>query len=124
CISKLAIGSSDFQALLPVMPERGRCHYVLVIDQMPDGLSSIEAQLDEALCAAYHYRTARRLEQLDAARVLVAPQARDAYYDYFISKGMKWGDIKHQYLIKNIEDATSLLAMLDESTASLRAFES
>ena len=124
CLSKLAIGSSGFQALLPVMPERGRCHYVLVIDQLPDGLSSIEAQLDEALCAAYHYRTARRLGQLDSARVLVASQARDAYYDYFISKGMKWGDIKHQYMIKNIEDATSLLAMLDESTASLSAFES
>ncbi len=124
CISKLAIGSSGFQALLPVMPERGRCHYVLVIDELPGSLASIEAQMDDALCTAYHYRTARRLGQLDAVKVLVAAQARDAYYDYFISTGMKWGDIKHRYLIKNIEDAASLLAMFDESTASLGAFES
>ena len=35
CLSKLPLGSSGFQALLPVMPERGRCHYVLVIDELP-----------------------------------------------------------------------------------------
>ena len=105
------------------MPERGRCHYVLVIDELPARATSIEAQLDEALCTAYHYKTARRLGQLDAARVLVVSRARNAYYDYFIGRGMKWGDIKHQYLIKNTEDAANLLAIFDRSTASLGAFE-
>lgn len=119
CLSKLSPGSSGFQALLPVMPERGRCHYVLVIDELPGSLASIEAQLDEALCEAYHYRTARKLGQLEAAKVLVAPRARDSYYDYFISKGMKWGDIKHHYLIKNLQDAASLLDQLPASVHSM-----
>lgn len=124
CLSKLPLGSGGFQALLPVMPARGRCHYVLVIDELPACAASIEAQLDAALCTAYHYRTARGLGQLDAAKILVASRARDAYYDYFTGKGMKWGDIKHQYLIKNIADAASLLAALDESNAGRGAFES
>jgi hypothetical protein len=124
CLSKLPLGSSRFQALLPVMPERARCHYVLVVDELPACSSSIESQLDEALCEAYHYRTARRLGQLDAARLRVTPRARDAYYDYFISKGMKWGDIKHQYLVRDIKDAANLMAMLDGSTAEFGALES
>ncbi|MGA9772635.1 MAG: GH3 auxin-responsive promoter family protein [Blastocatellia bacterium] len=124
CLLKLPIGSGSFQTLLPVMLDRACCHYVLLIDELPDGVRALEAQLDEILCTAYHYRTARKLGQLDAAKVLVVPRARDAYYDYFISRGMKWGDIKHQYLIKNTEDAKSLLSRLDRSTASPGAVES
>lgn len=116
CLSKLPLGSGGFQTFLPAMPERGRCHYVLVVDESPEDRVSIESQLDEALCEAYHYRTARKLGQLDAARVLITSEARGAYYDYFTGKGMKWGDIKHHYLIKNVEDAAGLLARLDRST--------
>ena len=113
CLSDLPLQSSRFQTLLPVMNERGRSHYVLLIDELAGCRASIEAELDKALGRAYHYRNARLLGQLDAARVRVTRDARVAYYDYFMSKGMKLGDIKHQHLIKNLDDAANLLAALD-----------
>lgn len=112
CLARLPLQSSRFQTLLPATPDREPSHYVLLIDESSDCATSIEAELDDALCEAYHYRVARRLGQLGAARVRVTPRARDAYYNYFMSRGLKWGDIKHQYLIKNLEDATNLLAAL------------
>jgi len=98
---------------LPVMPERGRCHYVLVLDELQCCATSIEARLDEALCDAHHYRYARMLGQLDAARVRVAPNVREAYNEYFMMQGMKWGDIKHQFVVRRLDDAANLMAMLD-----------
>jgi len=124
CLAKLPLQSSRFQALLPVMPERSRSYYVLVIDELSGDAHALAAQLDAALCAAFHYRNARLLGQLDAVRVRVAANARDAYFDYFTGKGMKWGDIKHQYLMKNLEDAAKLMMLLDGSTAHLGALES
>jgi hypothetical protein len=123
CLSKL-LQPSRFQTLLPVMTERGRSQYVLVVDELSIDANSLATQLDAALCAAFHYRNARLLGQLDAVRVRVTANARDMYFDYFTGKGMKWGDIKHQYLIKNLADATKLMAILDPSTAHLGALES
>lgn len=115
CLSRLPLESSRFQTLLPVMPERGRCHYVLLLDEPPSCATSIEERLDEALCDAYHYRNARRLGQLDPATVRVAPNLRDAYNEYFMMKGMKFGDIKHQFIVRRLDDAANLMAILDSS---------
>jgi GH3 auxin-responsive promoter len=115
CISRLPLAASRFQTLLPVMTESGRSYYVLVTDELASGAGSIESELDNALCEAYHYRAARLLGQLDRAKALARPQARDLYYSYFMSQGMKWGDIKHQYLIKNVEDAANLMSALNAS---------
>ena len=121
CLSKLSLQPSRFQTLLPVIPEQGLSHYVLVIDECSGDAAGLAAQLDAALRAAFHYRNARLLGQLGDARVRVAANARDLYFDYFTGQGMKWGDIKQQALIKNIEDAVKLMAMLDGSTAHLGA---
>jgi hypothetical protein len=113
CLSRLS-WQSNFQTLLPVM--RDKPHYLLLGDSLTfdsssgsvPGASALEAELDNLLCEAFHYRNARLLGQLGAARVCLAANARDLYHDYFISKGMKLGDIKHSVLIARIEDAEKL----------------
>lgn len=124
CLSTLQLESSRFQTLLPVMPERGRCHYVLILDELPGCGTSIEERLDEALCDAHHYRNARRLGQLDPARVRVAPHVREAYNEYFMMKGMKWGGIKHQYIVRRLDDAANLMAILTDSGQLLNSAHS
>ncbi|MCI0486268.1 MAG: GH3 auxin-responsive promoter family protein [Blastocatellia bacterium] len=109
CLERLSIRPGGFQTLLPVMPERGACYYLLVIDEELDSLHSIEEELDSILREAYHYRNARLLGQLGPAKICVAQKARERYYEYFMSKGMKWGDIKHRYLIRDLEDAANLM---------------
>jgi hypothetical protein len=114
CLSRLGL-QSHFQTLLPVM--KGRPHYLLLSDSlMPyasadslHSLAALEAQLDTLLCEAFHYRNARMLGQLEGAKIRFAAKAREAYYDYFMSKGMKLGDIKHRVLLANLEDAEKLL---------------
>jgi GH3 auxin-responsive promoter len=121
CLSQLVNLSSRFQTLLPVMAASGPSYYVLVIDELAGDVQAFAKQLDAAFCEAHHYRLARRLGQLAPLRVHIAPAASIAYYDYFIGKGMKWGDIKHQFLIRNLEDATRLLATFEASAAHCRA---
>jgi hypothetical protein len=122
-LSQLVDSSSRFQTLLPVMAARGPSHYVLVMDELAGDVNGFAKKLDEAFCEAHHYQLARRLGQLAPLRVCVAPAARNAYYGYFISKGMKWGDIKHQCLIRNLEDATQLLASFEASAAHCGALK-
>jgi GH3 auxin-responsive promoter len=115
CVTRLGGETSGFQMLLPVTAERGPSYYLLVVDALPDATDCFEATLDEALSESYHYRNSRRLGQLGPPRVRVTPGAREVYYEFFTKKGMKSGDIKHQYLIRNLEDAAKLLAMLNGS---------
>jgi hypothetical protein len=69
----------------------------------------LESELDKALCEAYHYRNARMLGQLAQARVQIILNIRGIYYDYFIEKGMKLGDIKRERMICKIEDAKKFI---------------
>jgi hypothetical protein len=122
CLSRLAL-QSRFQTLLPVMKERP--HYLLLSDSLPpessaDALKTIaalEAQLDSLLCEAFHYRNARMLGQLEGVRFGFAAKAREIYYDYYMSKGMKFGDIKHSWLISSLEDAEKLLERIANGPA-------
>jgi hypothetical protein len=119
CLAKLSL-PGEFQTLLPVL--RQKPHYLLVLDRLPFAAApdspspsaALETELENLLCAAYHYRNARLLGQLDAARISIAPSARDAYYDHFTSKGQKLGDIKHRFLIANVDDAEKLLKRLSQ----------
>jgi hypothetical protein len=112
CLEKLSCKAA-FQTLVPMTPEFARWHYVLLIEDAPAETGSIEQQLESELCASYHYRNARLLGQLDRVRVRVAPRLKEAFYRYFTSKGMKWGDIKHRHLIRKLDDAEGLLATID-----------
>jgi hypothetical protein len=120
CLSRLS-QQSAFQTLLPVIKDPP--HYVLLIDSLRFDSASgalpnpalLETELDNLLCQAFHYRNARMLGQLNAVRVCVAPKARDAYFDYFMSRGQKFGDIKHRFLMANIEDAERFLQKIQSA---------
>jgi GH3 auxin-responsive promoter len=111
CLEKLST-SECLQTLLPMMPERGSPYYLLLTDSLPEEITQIEAELESELCQAYHYRNARLLGQLGQVKVMVEPRLREAFYGYFVDKGMKWGDIKHRHLIRKTEDAAGLIARL------------
>jgi hypothetical protein len=114
CLLQFSLQSS-FQTLLPVM--KNKPHYLLLSDSLPYASSSdnlenivlLETELENLLCETFHYLQARMLGQLDSVRICVAANARDAYYDYFMSKGIKFGNIKHNFLISNIQDAEKLI---------------
>jgi hypothetical protein len=113
CLSRFFVETGSFQSLLPVQSGRGASYYLLLADRLPQSAGSFEEALDEALCGAFHYRNARLLGQLGRARVIAASKARDIYYDYFTSKGVKLGDIKHSYLIRDISDAANIIKKLN-----------
>lgn len=106
CLSRLAL-QSDFYILLPVMSEKP--YYLLIVNQFSIDPPRLEAQLDQLLCEAYHYRKARTLGQLCRAQVGFDTSVQDIYFAYFMSKGMRFGDIKQKFLIANLTDAEALL---------------
>jgi hypothetical protein len=108
CLDRMALGGS-FQVLLPDAGESGQACYVLVADSLPCPAGMCEDRLDGLLSEGHHYRLARRLGQLGRARARAVSNARDIYYGYFVKKGMKLGDIKHQSLVWKLEDAGELL---------------
>jgi hypothetical protein len=116
CLEKLST-SGCFQTLAPMMLESELSHYLLLTDSLPKEIAQIEAELESELCQAYHYRNARLLGQLGPVKVRVAPRLREAFYDYFAGKGMKWGDIKHCHLIRKPEDVAGLIARLEALAA-------
>jgi len=108
CLAKFPFPPDGFQIVLPVESEHGPSYYLLVADCLPDSPASFAESFDEALSRGYHYRYARQLGQLEAVKVCLARRVREAYYDYFMNRGMKWGDIKHRYLIQCPEEAAKL----------------
>jgi len=122
-LSQLLDSSSRFQTVLPVMAAGEPSYYLLVMNEVAGDVKALAKRLDEAFCEAHHYQLARRLGQLAPLRVCIAPAARDAYSDYFVGKGMKWGDIKDQFLICDLEDAAQLLARLKVSAAHCGALD-
>lgn len=108
CIERL-LPECEFYILLPVESEKGACHYLLIADRLGIRSDRLEDELDKAFCEAYHYRNARLLGQLNAVRIKAAVDIRNIYYNYFIEKGMKIGDIKHERLLRNLEDSTGLI---------------
>lgn len=110
CLARLS-HQSDFQTLVPVMDDKP--YYLLVVDGLTTNASQIAMELEPLLCEAYHYRNARLLSQLGPVRALVAPDARNVYYDYFVGKGVKLGDIKHQAIITNAADAKNFISRVE-----------
>lgn len=111
CLERLSARGS-FQILLPMAPERGLSYYLLLTDSLPEESTQMEAELESELCQAYHYRNARLLGQLGPVKVRVATGLRETFFSYFVSKGMKWGDIKHCRLLGRPQDAAGLIARL------------
>lgn len=84
----------------------GHPAYVLLADP-PEGepqaqyqvwAAQLTAEIESALQEHFHYRLARNLNQLDAARCLCIPEARQAYQRYCQGRGMIEGNIKVEAL--------------------------
>lgn len=103
-----AVAAADaFCLLVPVLPERGRPHYRLLTDDLRPALAQA---LEEAMSAAFRYREARLLGQLDALRVTARPDMRRAVHDAIAASGIKAGDIKDGALIPSLELARRVQA--------------
>ncbi len=113
CLANLST-TTAFQILLPVLSKPP--FYLLITDEATPKETGFAGALDERLSEAFHYRQARQLGQLQAARVVVVERAREIYFDYFTAKGMKFGDIKHQFLATNTADAERLFTMMGAQT--------
>ena len=117
CLERLALPASGFHVLVPVLPAQGVGYYLLVVDRLLTTPVAMATAVDEALCEAYHYRQARLLGQLGPVQVRAVPEARAQYYQYWMDTGMKWGDIKQQYLFIDPQHAAAWLAVLKVSGA-------
>jgi len=60
-------------------------------------------KLEVELCKIIHYKESRRLGQLTAIKVKTVDDAQQSFYDYYIERGIKFGDIKFSSLIKEFE---------------------
>ena len=81
-------------------------HYVLLTSLKSETVAS---EMERQLLKAHHYRIARELGQLDPLKVITHPDPQKIYSDYFLKKGIQWGDLKTKGLIRNLEDAQNLL---------------
>ena len=101
-LSRVFPSEDGFSFLVPLRREKGPSYYLCVTSESPaPGAAQV---LEEALVEAHHYFQARKLGQLGPVKVATANGAREAYYDHFMSRGMKWGDIKFSPLLKSADE--------------------
>jgi hypothetical protein len=111
-LRKLHLEKSRFQSLVPVQSAREPSYYLLLLDRTEENPEKLAFTLDQYLQESYRYKQSRQLGQLNEPRIFVAPDVADKFYGYFVSKGMKWGDIKHSTLLKDTKDGTCLAGQL------------
>jgi len=84
-------------SLIAVQCTTQKSYYVLLIESQDDKVSDPQV-VDHFLKSNYHYSLARDLGQLQEAKIMVLPQARQFYFDLFERKGMVAGEIKIESL--------------------------
>ena len=99
--------SQSFLTLLPYKDGEGKGRYYLLTENKE--FETLADAIEDKLSQAYHYRQARLLGQLAKVSVLSHPNARDLYYQHFVDKGLRWGDIKHRYLLSNLDDSQKMI---------------
>ncbi|WP_394831084.1 GH3 auxin-responsive promoter family protein [Pendulispora rubella] len=97
-----ARAEDSFSFLVPMQREGEPSFYYCITSEHRAG--DWAAELERELGEAHQYSQARKLGQLGPLRMQVAKDARDAYYGHFMSRGMKWGDIKFSPLMKSADD--------------------
>lgn len=98
CLSQLNLPAGSFQLLVPL---KHPARYLLFVDYQPCDPNQFAAEMDQLLSQSYHYRNARLLGQLPAVEVIVQKNLRSEYYDFWQARGLKWGDIKQQAMLKS-----------------------
>jgi hypothetical protein len=96
---RLPLDGSGFQTLIPVRFADRPSRYVLLVDRAAIGAEPLARALDDALQESHHYRRARLLGQLDPPAVRVAADAEEQFLRESAQRGIRWGDVKHRYLI-------------------------
>ncbi|MBY0371127.1 GH3 auxin-responsive promoter family protein, partial [bacterium] len=104
CLDRLA--PKAFSVLVP--DTSGKTPYYHLLTE-----SSVSAEAwDATLSEAYHYRQARKLNQLGPCRVTQVARLNQQYQDYFVSQGIKLGDLKHRSLLGRSQDASHFLGLV------------
>ncbi len=96
-IQSLPIKNASFQSLMATRNPIDK--YLLVLDREVDDISGIEKTLEEGLQKSYHYRHARALGQLSAAKVVSVPDIESVISDHSLESGKSLGDMKQNYLM-------------------------
>ncbi len=107
-IAQLHLADSRFQMLIPVPFSEGPSYYLLLLDKLEADAEDVSRRLDELLQGSYRYREARLMGQLNVPKVHVAADAQERCLEYFARQGMRWGNIKHTYLVRNPQDGRAL----------------
>jgi GH3 auxin-responsive promoter len=102
----------SFWCLIPTI-DNYMAYYTCLSDDPDCSTSTFIESLENALQDSFHYRNARLLNQLERLKVTYHPQAKDQYYSFFMSRGMKWGDIKYTALLNKTEIANNFLLYLN-----------
>ena len=110
CLSQLNLPVGSFQLLVPLKhPTR----YLLFVDHQLCDPVQFTAEIDQLLSQNYHYRNARLLGQLPSVQVVTKENLRTEYYDFWQERGLKWGDIKQQAMLKSPDDGGAFIASME-----------
>jgi hypothetical protein len=90
--------------LVPVRRQEGPSFYMCVTDHAAARDPACGRKLDEALRRAFHYRQARLLGQLGEVELRYCADARARYERLFLTRGLKWGEIKFSGLVTGTAD--------------------
>lgn len=96
-LNSLQLEGTFFKSLVPVRIPTD--HYLLLLDRANLSAEIIAQLLDRELMRSHHYQQARLIGQLDPPQVLISAQIPEIISNYKMRQGMKWGDIKHQFLV-------------------------
>lgn len=99
-----------FYFLLPLVRARPP-RYALYCDSLLD--SAVLARIESFLSEAHHYSYARKLGQLGAVEFRRVAELKRSYYEYYVARGMKLGDIKYSALIYRAEDVAGITQWLE-----------
>jgi hypothetical protein len=95
------------------MDENGFGRYILFSE--PSEFLHDE-NVDSALSESYHYKNARLTGQLRKAKVITVKNLEKNMQDFFIFKGMRWGNIKDSHFVWDQLIAKALFTYLTESS--------
>lgn len=85
---------ADLMSMLAIRTVDSKPYYLVLARDNQIKTELIETALEESLSRVFHYRLARELGQLGAARVRIEKKPESVYRQIFERKGMLAGDIK------------------------------
>jgi hypothetical protein len=108
-VSMLLASQPIFFVLIPNMDENGFGRYILFSE--PSAVLNDE-NVDNALSESYQYQNARITGQLQNTKVVMKPNLEKHMQDFFIAKGMRWGNIKDTHFVSDQLIAKELFAYI------------